>query len=70
MEVNDAQWLGLLMGFFAGLSLLGFIFGAYSAIIVKAMEKSTHQVTYMPITGDSPDNGLNKEWYEPMELSQ
>lgn len=29
-------------------SVIGLILGAYAVIIVKAMEKSTHTMTYMP----------------------
>jgi len=44
------------------LSIMGFALGVYSVIIVKAMEKSTHQVSYVPMREDGKlERDLNAE---------
>lgn len=55
------------------ISMLAFAFGVYAVIIVKAMEKSTHSVQYVPIDpqfekeANNQAKEINKEFKEYVE---
>jgi hypothetical protein len=64
MSVTIDYQVGLLIFSILGLTfgLIGTIFACVAFINVKALEKSTHQVTYMPI-----DEAIDKENQKYME---
>ena len=60
MEVNLLVVL-LILG--SVLYVVSFCLAVYAVIIVKSMEKSTHQVTYMPVNNEkSVSRDLNADF--------
>jgi hypothetical protein len=55
----------MLSGLALIVGVMGLGLGIYSLICVKAMEKATHTVTYMPV--DEEVDKLNKEYLEKVD---
>lgn len=63
--LTGIELISIISGLALILGVIGLIFGIYSLVCVKAMEKATHTVTYMPV--DNEIDKMNEEYLKNLK---